>query len=204
MRKILILLLMAGIIIGAGCSSISDVSAPEERVAQFVKDGHSPALAFQLNTYYAIGNGPYGFFTPLDVPLVKLGLTNDRVLQILKCGSLVNGCMPIDVDVPEWDEWLIDVDVPEWDEWLIDVDVPEWDEWLIDVDVPEWDEWLIRFDGMKKYRTIDWMDWAVYGPFPIVDVDVPEWDEWLIHLTLRDMAFSYDMWLMTHHKQLDL
>jgi hypothetical protein len=198
MRKFTIILLLTAFVIGAGCSAPSNVTPPIEREAQVVESGCSPAAAFQYNTYYALEYPYPQFFVSLDLTLVELGATVDVALAVLETASLVNACIPVDVDLAKWDEWLratmLDVDVPEWDEWLKDVDVPEWDEWLLDVDVPEWDEWLLRFDGMDKYRPTDWMEWAVYGPAPIVDVDVPEWDEWLLNLTLGDMAASYEAW----------
>jgi len=191
MRKLIILFLLACIISFVGCSAPSDLTSPADRAAQLVSSGHSPALAFQLNAFLALGGPPRNRLVPLDMPLRGLGLTKAKALSILSRGSLVNAaCAPEDVDVPEWDEWLLattmDVDVPEWDEWLLG--------YTVDVDVPEWDEWLFRFDGMTKYRSTNWMDWAVYGPIKIVDVDVPEWDEWLLNLTLRRIATSYDAW----------
>ena len=192
MRKLIILTLLASIILLAGCSGSSALSTPTDRAVQAVEYGRSPALAFELNINFALDLLPDYYTVLFDVPLGELGLTKDQIYDILCAGSLVNAtCSPLDVDVPEWDEWLLatamDVDVPEWDEWLL------WG-WTVDVDVPEWDEWLLRFDGMTKYRSTNWMDWAVYGPILIGDVDVPEWDEWLVDLTLGEIAASYDAW----------
>ena len=191
MRKLIFLILLGAIISVAGCSAVSDLTTPADRMGQSVVTGRSPALAFQLNVFLALGGPPRNRYTPLDVPLRALGLTKIQALKILSGGSLVNAtCAPQDVDVPEWDEWLLatamDVDVPEWDEWLLGM--------TMDVDVPEWDEWLLRFGNMPKYRSTNWMDWAVRGPIKIVDVDIPEWDEWLLNLTLRQIARSYDAW----------
>ena len=202
MRNLLILALLAGVIFWAGCSAPNDLTTPSDRSAQAAISGHSPALAFQLNTLLATHNTSHGISIPLDKPLGSLGLKPDQIIKIFSGASLVNAtCSPKDVDVPEWDEWLVstlfDVDVPEWDEWLNDVDVPEWDEWLNDVDVPEWDEWLVGFQPLPKYRSTNWLDWADRGPLPIVDVDVPEWDEWLVGLTLGQAAKSYDAWWRT-------
>jgi hypothetical protein len=205
MRRYLILLLLVGVMLVAGCSS-PNPSTPAERDAQVLTSGHFPTNGFQYNAFFFTDPIiPSPKMVPLEVPLKAFGLSGDDVLAILSGGSLVNAACPFDVDVPEWDEWLLkttlDVDVPEWDEWLTDVDVPEWDEWLLnqgplDVDVPEWDEWLTRFTLMEQHRSADWMDWAVYGPYQILDVDVPEWDEWLTGLTIGEMAYSYDEWLM--------
>jgi hypothetical protein len=206
MRYFLIVLLLVGAIVVSGCSALDTGVAPD-RGAQAVLSGRSPALAFQLNAFLIAYPSIPQPFVRLDVPLGRLGMTDEDVLNIMKGASLVNATM--EVEVPEWDEWLLgtvfEVEVPEWDEWLLnhtmEVEVPEWDEWLInnplEVEVPEWDEWLINFELMDKYRSTDWMDWAVYGPYQILEVEVPEWDEWLISLTLGDMARSYDAWLKT-------
>jgi hypothetical protein len=196
MRNLIILLLVFGILVVAGCSNPQEVTAPEGRTAQVVQPGMSPALAYQLNTGFAWGFP--GIMAPIEAPLGALGFSSEDIIEILETGTLVNACMPTDIDVPEWDEWLlattVDIDVPEWDEWLL-LEEPEWEEWLLDIDVPEWDEWLYRFECMPKYRSTDWMDWAVYGPIQIVDIDVPEWDEWLYSLTISQIAASYDAWL---------
>ncbi len=206
MKRYLSLLLLVGVILVAGCSSQSAL-IPAERNAEMVLPGTFPASAFQANAYYFATQPCFPpYHIPLSLPLGALGLTNEDVLNVLIGASIVNAACPFDVDVPEWDEWLrytmMDVDVPEWDEWLVsmqDVDVPEWDEWLLsnplDVDVPEWDEWLTRFGTMPQYRSANWMDWAVYGPYQIVDVDVPEWDMWLTNLRVGQIACSYDIWL---------
>lgn len=206
MRRLLILLVLTGILIGTGCSAINSTTTPADRAAQIVRDGRSPVLAFQLNAGFAMGLP--GLIAPWNIPLCELGLTKEEILEVIIGGSLVNACMPIDVDVPEWDEWLLattmDVDVPEWDEWMNDVDVPEWDEWLLEVDVPEWDEWLLRFENMPKYRPTDWMAWAVYGPMPIIDIDVPEWDEWLLDLMPIQMGLSYNAWMIRYNCLLNM
>jgi hypothetical protein len=198
MRRLAVLALFVAVLFWAGCSAPNDLTTPMGRSAQAVSSGRSPALAFQLNTFLCTRNTTYGPAIPLDVPLGALGLTPSQIIDIFSGASIVNADCPLqDVDVPEWDEWLLstlDVDVPEWDEWLTDVDVPEWDEWLNDVDVPEWDEWLISFGTLPQYRSNNWMAWAAHGPAPIVDVDVPEWDEWLVNITLRQAAKSYDAW----------
>jgi hypothetical protein len=198
MRKLLTFLLIAGILVVAGCSTPPVITTPDAREAQFVTVGVSPTLAFQIDAGFAWGFP--GILPPIDAPLGQLGFSNEEVLEILEDGALVNACMPLDIDVPEWDEWLlattVDIDVPEWDEWLL-LETYDWEEWLMDIDVPEWEEWLLIFDGMPKQRSSDWMDWAVYGPIQIVDIDVPEWDEWLFHLTLRQIAISYDTWFLS-------
>jgi hypothetical protein len=206
MKRYLSLLLLVGVILVAGCSSQSAV-IPVERNADIVIPGAFPASGFQANASFFATPGIPPYFIPFNMTLGELGLTNEDALNVLIGGSIVNAACPFDVDVPEWDEWLLrttmDVDVPEWDEWLLnitqEVDVPEWDEWLlndpIDVDVPEWDEWLTRLGNMPQYRSADWMDWAVHGPYQIVDVDVPEWDEWLTSLRIGQIACSYDIWL---------
>ena len=150
MRRLIIVLLVAGILIGSGCSTSIETTQPADRESQIVMSGISPALPFQLNAWFALGENNYGRFTPLDLLMGEMGIPKEDVLAIMEGASLVNACRPLDVEVPEWDEWLlattIDVDVPEWDEWL-ELEVPEWDEWLQDIEVPEWDEWLLRFEG---------------------------------------------------------
>ncbi len=209
MRKTILVLFLVGAIVIAGCSS-STLTTPGERAAQAVMSGITPALAFQLNAACFVDPEPTDIFIPLYVPLGELGLTAEDVISVMIGASLVNGVCPYDLDIPEWDEWLLvtffDLDIPEWDEWLLatffDLDIPEWDEWLyglhtstipLDLDIPEWDEWLLRFEAMDQYRSIDWMDWAINGPAPL-DLDIPEWDEWLLSLTLGEMAESYDAW----------
>ncbi len=208
MRYTLMVLIIVGALLVIGCSSPS-LTGPGERTAQGVVPVMSPTLAFQLNATCFIDPPPPGHLLPLDIPLGKLGLASDEVVRVLEGATLVNACCPYEVDVPEWDEWLLstfyEVDVPEWDEWLLsttyEVDVPEWDEWLLrslfEVDVPEWDEWLLRFEAMDKYRSTEWKEWAFKRPLPL-EVDVPEWDEWLLSLTLGEMARSYDAWWELH------
>ena len=204
MRKTILVLFLVGAVLIAGCSS-STLTTPGERTAQAVVSSTTPALAFQLNAACFVYPEPTEVFIPLNVPLGDLGLSAEDVLSVMEGASLVNGVCPYDLDIPEWDEWLLstffDLDIPEWDEWLrtttFDLDIPEWDEWLratpFDLDIPEWDEWLRRFETMDQYRSIDWTDWAFNGPKPL-DLDIPEWDEWLRSLTVGEMAESYDAW----------
>lgn len=187
MRYTLMVLIIVGALLAIGCSSPT-LTGPGERTAQGVVPGMSPTLAFQLNATCFI-DPPPAHLIPLDIPLGKLGLASHEVIRVLEGATLVNACSPYEVDVPEWDEWLLaafyEVDVPEWDEWLLST--------TYEVDVPEWDEWLLRFKAMDKYRSTDWMEWAFNGPHPL-EVDVPEWDEWLLSLTLGEIAKSYDAW----------
>lgn len=193
MRKTILVLFLVGAVLIAGCSS-STLITPGERNAQAVMSVTTPALAFQLNAACFVDPEPTDVFIPLNVPLGDLGLSAEDVLCVMVGASLVNGVCPYDLDIPEWDEWLLssffDLDIPEWDEWLLGIytsTVPLY------LDIPEWDEWLLRFWMMDQYRSIDWMDWAINGPAPL-DLDIPEWDEWLLSLTLGEMAESYDAW----------
>ena len=190
MRYTLMVLIIVGALLVIGCSSPT-LTGPGDRTAQGVVPGMSPTLAFQLNATCFI-DPPPDYLLPLDIPLGNLGLASDEVLRVLESATLVNACCPYEVDVPEWDEWLLatfyEVDVPEWDEWLLRS--------LFEVDVPEWDEWLLRFEAMDKYHSTEWEEWAFNGPLPL-EVDVPEWDEWLLSLTLGEIARSYDAWWMT-------
>jgi hypothetical protein len=211
MRKLIFLFLLSCLVCYVGCSAPSDVTTAGNRTAQcYIPEG-CIALAFQLNTAYALGMSPSDPLVPTDVSLGELGATSEQVIQIMADGSLINAMIPEDVEVPEWDEWLLtttmDAEVPDWEGWLANYYIPPpryftyWDEYgieqteLQDVEVPEWDEWLFRFSFMQMQRSPDWMDWAVYGPAQIVDVEVPEWDEWLLNLTIDQMVASYEAWL---------
>jgi hypothetical protein len=185
------MLLLVGAIVITSCSGPNAVVTPE-RAGQAVVSGTSPTLAFQLNAFLLSRPTPHDPFIPLDISLGEMGFTNTDVLKIMRGASLVNATM--EIDIPEWDEWLLAT--------IFEIDIPEWDEWLIrcpmEIDIPEWDEWLIRFETMTKYRSSNWVDWAVYGPCPILEIDIPEWDEWLINLKIGDMAMSYDVWYQTN------
>jgi len=205
MRNTILVLFLVGAVLIAGCSSAT-LTTPGERNAQAVMSGTTPTLAFQLNAACFVDPEPTDVFIPLNVPLGDLGLSAEDVLAVMEGASLVNGVCPYNLDIPEWDEWLLatfyNLDIPEWDEWLLiiayNLDIPEWDEWLqtifYNLDIPEWDEWLLRFEAMDQYRSIDWTDWAFNGPAPL-ELDIPEWDEWLLSLTLGEMAESYDAWM---------